>query len=52
MTELCGVTLAGPILNGSGTLADQSVYRPIWDDLAATLAAYPAGPSPADLQPR
>jgi len=40
------------ILNGSGTLADQGVYRPIWDALAATLAEYPAGPSPADLAPR
>ena len=40
------------ILNGTGALADQGVYRPIWDALAATLAAYPAGPGPADLAPR
>ena len=40
------------ILNGSGTMADQGVYRPIWDALAAMLATYPSGPTPADLQPR
>jgi len=40
------------ILNGSGTLADQSVYRPVWDALGATLASYPTGPTPAELQPR
>jgi D-alanyl-D-alanine carboxypeptidase/D-alanyl-D-alanine-endopeptidase (penicillin-binding protein 4) len=40
------------ILNGSGTLADQGVYRPLWDALAATLAEYPAGPTPAELGPR
>lgn len=40
------------ILNGSGTLSDQSVYRPIWNSLADALASYPSGPSPADLAPR
>lgn len=40
------------LLNGSGTVSDQSVYRPIWDALVATLASYPSGPTPADLQPR
>jgi D-alanyl-D-alanine carboxypeptidase/D-alanyl-D-alanine-endopeptidase (penicillin-binding protein 4) len=40
------------ILNGAGPLADQSVYRPIWDALAATLAEYPAGPTAAELAPR
>ncbi len=40
------------ILNGAGPLADQSVYRPIWDGLAATLAEYPAGPTAAELAPR
>lgn len=40
------------VLNGAGTLADQSVYRPIWDALAATLAEYPVGATPAELQPR
>jgi D-alanyl-D-alanine carboxypeptidase/D-alanyl-D-alanine-endopeptidase (penicillin-binding protein 4) len=40
------------ILNGAGVLADQSVYRPVWDALAATLAAYPAGPTAAELAPR
>ncbi|MBA3288613.1 MAG: D-alanyl-D-alanine carboxypeptidase [Acidimicrobiia bacterium] len=40
------------LLNGSGPLIDQSVYRPIWDALATTLATYPAGPSAADLGPR
>ena len=47
-----GVITYTLILNGSGTLSDQSVYRPIWDDLAATLAEYPAGPTPAELGPR
>lgn len=40
------------ILNGPGPLADQSVYRPLWDGLAATLAEYPAGPTVAELGPR
>ena len=40
------------ILNAAGTLTDQSVYRPIWDGLAAALATYPSGPTPADLAPR
>ncbi|MBA3605104.1 MAG: D-alanyl-D-alanine carboxypeptidase [Acidimicrobiia bacterium] len=40
------------VLNGSGTLADQGVYRPIWDAFVAMLATYPSGPSPAELQPR
>ena len=37
------------LLNAAGTLTDQSVYRPIWDAFAEMLAAYPAGPTPADL---
>ena len=40
------------LLNAAGTLTDQSVYRPIWDAFADTLATYPSGPSPADLAPR
>jgi D-alanyl-D-alanine carboxypeptidase/D-alanyl-D-alanine-endopeptidase (penicillin-binding protein 4) len=39
------------VLNSAGTLADQSVYRPIWDAFAAVLAAYPSGPSAAELGP-
>ena len=39
------------ILNGP-TISDQSEYRPIWNQLADTLATYPAGPTPADLGPR
>jgi len=39
------------ILNSGGLLADQSVYRPIWDAFADVLAGYPAGPSAADLGP-
>lgn len=39
------------VLNSTGTLADQSVYRPIWDDFADVLAAYPAGPSAMELGP-
>ena len=34
------------VLNDSGPLTDQSVYRPIWDDLAGVLGDYPAGPGP------
>jgi serine-type D-Ala-D-Ala carboxypeptidase/endopeptidase (penicillin-binding protein 4) len=40
------------LLNASGTLTDQSVYRPIWDRLAQTLATYPSGATPAQLAPR
>jgi len=47
-----GVVEFALILNGSGTLADQSIYRPVWDALVATLATYPTGPTPAELQPR
>ena len=34
------------VLNATGTLTDQSVYRPIWDAFADMLATYPAGPTP------
>jgi serine-type D-Ala-D-Ala carboxypeptidase/endopeptidase (penicillin-binding protein 4) len=40
------------VLNSPGTLTDQSIYRPIWDDFAGILAEYPSGPSPAELGPR
>jgi D-alanyl-D-alanine carboxypeptidase/D-alanyl-D-alanine-endopeptidase (penicillin-binding protein 4) len=40
------------LLNASGTLTDQSVYRPIWDRLATVLASYPSGATPAQLAPR
>jgi serine-type D-Ala-D-Ala carboxypeptidase/endopeptidase (penicillin-binding protein 4) len=40
------------LLNASGTLTDQRVYRPIWDSFAAVLATYPGGPTAADLAPR
>ena len=40
------------LLNASGTLTDQSVYRPIWDRLAQVLATYPSGATPAQLAPR
>ena len=40
------------LLNASGTLTDQSVYRPIWDRLAQALATYPSGATPAQLAPR
>ena len=40
------------VLNSPGTLTDQSVYRPIWDAFADVLAAYPSGPTAADLGPR
>jgi D-alanyl-D-alanine carboxypeptidase/D-alanyl-D-alanine-endopeptidase (penicillin-binding protein 4) len=40
------------LLNASGTLTDQSVYRPIWDRLATVLATYPSGATPAQLAPR
>jgi serine-type D-Ala-D-Ala carboxypeptidase/endopeptidase (penicillin-binding protein 4) len=47
-----GVIAFSLLLNGAGPLTDQSQYRPIWDAFVATLAGYPAGPSPADLAPR
>lgn len=40
------------IMNSAGTLADQGVYRPIWDRFADMLSTYPAGPSAAELGPR
>ncbi len=40
------------VLNSAGTLTDQGVYRPIWDDFAEVVAAYPSGPSAAELGPR
>jgi D-alanyl-D-alanine carboxypeptidase/D-alanyl-D-alanine-endopeptidase (penicillin-binding protein 4) len=36
------------VLNGP-TISDQSEYRPVWTALADVLAAYPEGPTPADL---
>lgn len=39
------------VLNSGGTLADQSVYRPIWDAFANVLAGYPSGPTAAELGP-
>ena len=39
------------ILNSVGTLPEQTVYRPIWDAFAEVLAAYPAGPTAAELGP-
>lgn len=39
------------ILNGP-TISDQSEYRSIWNQLAATLDTYPAGPTPAVVGPR
>ncbi|MFZ9627755.1 MAG: D-alanyl-D-alanine carboxypeptidase/D-alanyl-D-alanine endopeptidase [Ilumatobacteraceae bacterium] len=38
------------LLNGP-QIAEQVEYRPIWDALAVLLAAYPSGPSAADLGP-
>jgi D-alanyl-D-alanine carboxypeptidase/D-alanyl-D-alanine-endopeptidase (penicillin-binding protein 4) len=39
------------VLNSTGTLADQSVYRPIWDAFAEMLSGYPAGPTAEELGP-
>ncbi len=39
------------ILNGP-TISDQSEYREIWYAFADLLAAYPSGPTPAELGPR
>ena len=39
------------VLNSAGTLPEQTVYRPIWDAFAEVLAAYPAGPTAAELGP-
>jgi D-alanyl-D-alanine carboxypeptidase/D-alanyl-D-alanine-endopeptidase (penicillin-binding protein 4) len=47
-----GVIEFALILNGSGPLADQSAYRPVWDQLASVVGGYPTGPAPADLAPR
>jgi serine-type D-Ala-D-Ala carboxypeptidase/endopeptidase (penicillin-binding protein 4) len=40
------------LLNASGTLTDQRVYRPIWDRFAAVLATYPSRATPDQLAPR
>ena len=34
------------LLNATGTLTDQSVYRPIWDRLADRAGDVPVGPDP------
>ena len=39
------------VLNSTGTLTEQSVYRPIWDRFAEVLASYPAGATAAELGP-
>ncbi len=39
------------VLNSAGTLTEQTVYRPIWDAFADVLAAYPSGPTAAELGP-
>jgi D-alanyl-D-alanine carboxypeptidase/D-alanyl-D-alanine-endopeptidase (penicillin-binding protein 4) len=39
------------VMNSTGTLPDQGVYRPIWDSFANVLASYPSGPSAAELGP-
>ena len=39
------------VLNSTGTLTEQTVYRPIWDAFAEVLASYPAGPTAAELGP-
>jgi D-alanyl-D-alanine carboxypeptidase/D-alanyl-D-alanine-endopeptidase (penicillin-binding protein 4) len=46
-----GVIEFALVHNGSGPLADQSVYRPVWDQLAAVVGDYPTGPTPDDLAP-
>lgn len=39
------------VLNGE-RIADQDVYRPIWDAFAELLAGYPSGPTTEQLAPR
>lgn len=39
------------LLNGE-QIADQGVYRPIWDAFGALLASYPSGPTTEELAPR
>ncbi len=39
------------ILNSAGTLPEQTVYRPIWNEFARVLGTYPSGPTAADLGP-
>jgi D-alanyl-D-alanine carboxypeptidase/D-alanyl-D-alanine-endopeptidase (penicillin-binding protein 4) len=39
------------VLNSTGTLTEQTVYRPIWDAFAEMLASYPSGPTAAELGP-
>ncbi len=39
------------VLNSTGTLTEQTVYRPIWDAFAEVLATYPSGPTAAELGP-
>jgi D-alanyl-D-alanine carboxypeptidase/D-alanyl-D-alanine-endopeptidase (penicillin-binding protein 4) len=40
------------ILNSAGTLTEQTVYRPIWNEFARVLGTYPAGPTATALGPR
>ena len=39
------------ILNSSGTLTEQTVYRPIWNAFAEVLGDYPSGPTAAEFGP-
>ena len=40
MTELCGVVLAGPVLNGSGTFDAIAARRAFGDALLAEVPAH------------
>ncbi len=46
-----GVIELALVLNEPGA-QDPSVYRPVWDQLAVAIAAYPAAATPAQLAPR
>lgn len=51
------LTDAGPVdfalvVSGTGTICDQSVYRPVWDAFVQAVDAYPSGPAATELGPR
>lgn len=46
-----GETLTFALLLNQSMVNDQSNYRPIWDSLAAAMAAYPTGPTVSEMSP-
>ena len=46
-----GETLSFALVLNQTMVNDQANYRPIWDDLASTMAQYPSGPTASEMSP-